>query len=167
LIRTFAGEHPDEPELVLAKVNRRILADTHGGLFITVFYAVLNTITGVVKYCNAGHNPPYLFSQRDGDSPIELSRTGMPLGILDEADWQQGKFQLGKGDLLVCYTDGITESQDQDGQFFGEERLAELVQSASELPVVDIQNLVLNRIREFSGSSAQFDDMTLLVVKRN
>lgn len=91
----------------------------------------------------------------------------MPLGILDEADWQQGEIQLGKGDLLVCYTDGITESQDQGGQFFGEERLVALVQSASELPVVDIQNLVLNRIREFSGSSAQFDDMTLLVVKRN
>ena len=167
LIRTFAGEHPDEPELVLAKVNRRILADTHGGLFITVFYAVLDTITGVLKYCNAGHNPPFLFSQRDGDSPLELSRTGMPLGILDEADWEQGEIQLGKGDLLICYTDGITESQDREGNFFGEEELAALVQSASDLPVVDIQNLVLDRIRDFSRSSSQFDDMTLLVVKRN
>ena len=166
LIRTFAGEHPEAPELVMAEVNQRILADTHGGLFITVFYAVLDATNGDIKYCNAGHNPPFVFSTGQSDSHLDLTRTGMPLGILAEAAWEQGKITLKKDDLLVCYTDGITENQNEAGQFFGEDGLAALIQANLTLSAEALQEFLLEAVLAYSGSS-QFDDMTLLVVKRS
>ena len=167
LIRTFAGEHPEAPELVMARVNQRILADTHGGLFITVFYAVLDSTNGDIKYCNAGHNPPFVFSSLQFGDHQGLTRTGMPLGIIEEADWEQGMVKLNAGDLLVSYTDGITENQNENGEFFGEQRLVELVQTKLNQPSKIVQELLIESAQDFSGSSLQADDMTLLVVKRN
>jgi sigma-B regulation protein RsbU (phosphoserine phosphatase) len=167
LIRTFAGEHPDKPELVLSKANNRILADTHGGLFITVFYAVLDPASGVMKYCNAGHNPPFVFSPEQAGTHRGLSRTGMPLGIIDDANWEQGKVTFDPGQLLVAYTDGITEAQNEKDEFYEEKRLVEVVKSKFGQPVKALQNAVLKDIQEFSLKQPQFDDMTLMVVKRN
>ena len=114
LIRTYAEQHPDEPELALAEANHRILADTHGGLFITVFYSVLDPVSGTMTFCNAGHNPPFLFSSINQREPLALTRTGMPLGILDETSWEQGHITFDIGDVLVAYTDGITEAQNTE-----------------------------------------------------
>jgi tetratricopeptide (TPR) repeat protein len=166
LIRTYAGEHPDAPELVLAKANRRILADTHGGLFITVFYAVLDASSGEIIYCNAGHNPPFVFLPNKDGTHLELSRTGMPLGILSDGDWEQERVTLDAGSLLIGYTDGITENQNEDLEFFGEERLAAVVGANLSQAAKTIQDFVLDGVQRFSGSSPQGDDMTLLVVKR-
>jgi len=166
LIRTYAGEHPEAPELVLANANRRILDDTHGGLFITVFYAVLDAASGEINYCNAGHNPPFVFSPEQSDTHLELTRTGMPLGILTEADWEQGKVTLNTGDLLVGYTDGITENQNGEGRFFGEDRLANLIRSNLSLSATALQDILIEDVQDYSGTTQLFDDMTLLVVKR-
>jgi len=167
LIRTFAGEHPDKPELVLSKANNRILADTHGGLFITVFYAVLDPTNGVMNYCNAGHNPPFVFSPEQAGTHQGLSRTGMPLGIIDDTNWEQGKVTFDPGQLLVAYTDGITEAQNEKDEFYEEKRLVEVVKSKFGQPVKAVQDAVLKDIQEFSRKQPQFDDMTLMVVKRN
>jgi tetratricopeptide (TPR) repeat protein len=166
LIRTYAGEHPHEPELVLAKANRRILADTHGGLFITVFYAVLDATSGEIKYCNAGHNPPFVFSPGQDGTHLELSRTGMPLGILPEEAWEQGIVSLDAGSLLVGYTDGITENHNEDMEFFGKERLAAVVEVNLNQPAKMLLESVLETVQDFSGSRPPGDDKTLLVVKR-
>ena len=166
LIRTYAGEHPDSPELVLAKTNRRILADTHGGLFITVFYAVLDAGSGEIKYCNAGHNPPFVFSPGPDGTHLELSRTGMPLGILPEEAWEQGRVSLDAGSILVGYTDGITENHNEAMEFFGEDRLAAVVEANLNQPAKMLLESVLETVQGFSGSRPRGDDMTLLVVKR-
>ncbi len=166
LIRTYAGEHPDSPELVLAKTNRRILADTHGGLFITVFYAVLDASSGEIKYCNAGHNPPFVFSPGQDGTHLDLSRTGMPLGILPEEAWEQGRVSLDAGSLLVGYTDGITENHNEAMEYFGEERLAAVVEANLNQPAKMLLESVLETVQGFSGSRPRGDDMTLLVVKR-
>jgi tetratricopeptide (TPR) repeat protein len=166
LIRTYAGEHPDAPELVLAKTNTRILADTHGGLFITVFYAVLDPESGKMKYCNAGHNPPFVFSPDQADAHLQLTRTGMPLGILADETWEKGEITFKEGSLLVGYTDGITENQNEEEQFFGEERLAFLIKENQTLPAKTLQDKLLENVKDFSGALPQFDDMTLLVIKR-
>jgi sigma-B regulation protein RsbU (phosphoserine phosphatase) len=167
LIRTYAGQNPDSPEEVLANTNQRILADTHGGLFITVFYGVLDTTSGEFIFCNAGHNPPFVFSAAENASKLELVRTGMPLGILVEGTWEQSRVTLNPGDLLVGYTDGITENQNEAGKFFGEQQLAESIQANRSLNADDLRNILLEQAVEYSGSSPQFDDMTLLVIKRS
>ena len=121
LIRTYAVEYDTQPELALSAANRRILADTGAGLFVTVFYGVLDPLSGELTYSNAGHNPPYLLSARDGLAVQELDRTGVPLGILDGGTWQQGTAHINPGDVLLLYTDGITEAQNGEQSFFEED----------------------------------------------
>jgi len=167
LIRTYSGEHPDDPELALAKANRRILADTHGGLFITVFYGVLNPASGMMNYCNAGHNPPFLFSQENDGAHQALSRTGMPLGIIDEASWEKGVVTLETGDVMIAYTDGVTEAQNTQEEFYEEARLLAAARTNMGQPAVAMQELLVEDIQDFVGEAPQFDDITLMIVKRD
>jgi len=166
LIRTYAGEHPDKPERALAEANRRILADTHGGLFITVFYGVLDPASGTVTYCNAGHNPPFLFSPENGGAHQALSRTGMPLGIIEEASWEQGQITFNTGNVLVAYTDGVTEAQNTQEEFYEEARLLAAARSNIGHPAEAMQAALVKDIQDFVGEAPQFDDLTLLVIKR-
>ena len=166
LIRTFANEHPKEPELALAKTNHRILSDTHGGLFITVFYGVLDPTEGVLIYCNAGHNPPYLFSPNGEPEPRTLTRTGMPLGIVDESSWERRVITFDSRDVLIAYTDGVTEAQNREEQFYGEARLMTSARTIVTHPADAIREGILKGIRQFVEAAPQFDDMTLLVLKR-
>jgi serine phosphatase RsbU (regulator of sigma subunit) len=166
LIRTYAGEHPDEPEQALAESNRRILADTHGGLFITVFYGVLDPASGTMAYCNAGHNPPFLFSPENDGAHQALTRTGMPLGIIEEASWEQEVITLNTGEVLVAYTDGVTEAQNTQEEFYEEARLLAAARTNMGQPAEAMQELLVKDIQDFVGEALQFDDMTLMIVKK-
>ena len=166
LIRTYAVEHETQPELVLAAANHRILADTGTGLFVTVFYGVLDPSSGELTYSNAGHNPPYLVSARDGNVIQELDRTGVPLGILDRGTWQQGTTHIAPGDVLLLYTDGITEAQNAQEAFFDEDRLREVVRANLGRSARDIQDSVIAQVGAFVGDASQSDDITLMVVVR-
>ena len=167
LIRTYAVEYDTQTELVLSAANRRILADTRGGLFVTVFYGVLDTSSGELTYSNAGHNPPYLLNARDGNTLQELDRTGVPLGILDGGAWQQRVVQLDPGDLLQLYTDGITEAQNAQEAFFDEDRLQGVVRANLGRSARDIQDSVIAQVGAFVGDAPQSDDITLMVVVRD
>ena len=166
LIRTYAGEHPDKPERALAEANRRILADTHGGLFITVFYGVLDPACGKMTYCNAGHNPPFLFPSGGESKPQALTRTGMPLGIIEQTSWQAGEITFENGDVLVAYTDGVTEAQNESEEFYEDERLLAAARSNIGHPAEMMQTRFIKDIQDFVGAALQFDDMTLMIVKR-
>jgi len=167
LIRTYAVEYHTRPDYVLRVANRRILADAQAGLFVTVFYGVLNPTTGTLTYCNAGHNPPYLLSARNEDTAQALRRTGMPLGIAGGVTWEQDVVQLAPGDMLVLYTDGVTEAQDGRETFFGKERLLEVVRTNLGRPAQDVQDALLAEVHEFVGDAPQFDDIALMVVVRS
>jgi serine phosphatase RsbU (regulator of sigma subunit) len=167
LIRTYAVEYHTRPDYVLRVTNRRILADAQAGLFVTVFYGVLDPATGTLTYCNAGHNPPYLLSARNGDTVQALRRTGMPLGIAGGVTWEQDIVQLASGDMLVLYTDGVTEAQDGKETFFGTERLLEVVRTSLGRPAQDVQDALLAAVHEFVGDAPQFDDIALMVVVRD
>ena len=166
LIRTYADEHETQPELALGAANRRILADTRAGLFVTVFYGVLDPTSGELTYSNAGHNPPYLVSARDGNMIQELDRTGLPLGILDGGTWQQRVVELAAGDMLLMYTDGITEAQNAQEAFFEEDRLREVVRANVGRSARDVHDSVIAQVGAFVGGAPQSDDMTLMVVVR-
>ena len=155
LIRTYAVEYDTQPELALSAANRRILADTHAGLFVTVFYGLLDPSSGELTYSNAGHNPPYLLSARDGNTIQELDRTGVPLGILDGVTWEQRVVYLGSGDLLLLYTDGITEAQNGQEEFFDEDRLREFVRASVGRSAQDIQDGIITQVDAFVGDAPQ------------
>ena len=167
LIRTFAVEQDAQPAAVLAAANHRILADTHAGLFVTVFYGIVDPSSGDLVYANAGHNPAYLFGARDGETIDELERTGVPLGILDGATWQQQRVQLAAGAVLMLYTDGITEAQDAEEGFFDEERLREAARASLGRSAAEMQEAVIKRVGAFVGEAPQSDDMALVIVVRS
>ncbi|MFC1975381.1 SpoIIE family protein phosphatase [Chloroflexota bacterium] len=167
LIRTYAVEYDTQPELVFSAANRRILLDTHTKLFVTVFYGILDPITGTLTYSNAGHNPPYLLSAQNRETVQAFRRTGLPLGVFEDAVWEQGSVQLAPGDALVLYTDGVPEAQDQQEVFFGEERLLEIAQANLGRSAQDIQNALLAEVHKFMGDAPRLDDITVMVAVRD
>jgi serine phosphatase RsbU (regulator of sigma subunit) len=165
LIRTYAAQPEAQPDLVLRETNRRILADTHTDLFVTVFYAVLDPHTGTLTYSNAGHNPPYHFHHYN-EAVQSLKQTGIPVGILEGSTWETETVQLSPGDVLVLYTDGVTDAQNRQEAFFGSDRLLACVQNNMSQAAQAIQETILASIHEFSASAPQFDDVALIILRR-
>ncbi len=178
LIRTFSQEYPAQPEKVINSANRRLLKDTHSGLFVTIFYGILEPATGAFTYCNAGHNPPCLFRRQKEDAVTTLPRTGTALGILEEAIWESDRILFKQGDVLILYTDGVTEAQDAQGNFFGEQRLYKSAKTAvgslkyiyakegQENPAQNIFDRILKDVHEFVGKTPKSDDLTLMILTR-
>jgi serine phosphatase RsbU (regulator of sigma subunit) len=165
LVRTYALEHHARPDFALRVANNRILSDTQAELFVTVFYGVLDPLSGKLSYCNAGHNPPYLFQARGGKIE-ELGRTGLPLGIFRGQTWEHRTVQIAPGDTLLLYTDGVTEAQNDAEEFFGEERLLALAQANRGRPAGVVCAAVMDEVHAFVGDAPRYDDIALLVVVR-
>ena len=110
LIRTYAVEYDAEPEVVFFAANRRLLNDARANLFVTAFYGILDPSTGILTFCNAGHNPPFIIRSEDIGSVEMLKRTGIAIGIDENATWTQSSVKINPGDLLILYTDGIPEA---------------------------------------------------------
>ena len=165
LIRTYAKQYPTLPALSISTVNERILSDSRSGMFVTAFYAVLEQNTGRLRYVNAGHNPPILISNKKGKEVDRLQSTGMALGVMGEMIWKQKVARLLPGDLLVMYTDGVTDAQDSHGQFYGEQRLLQVIRRCN-CPAQETLEVILEDVDHFTGSTPQSDDITLLVIRR-
>jgi sigma-B regulation protein RsbU (phosphoserine phosphatase) len=166
LMRTYATQYPALPAFAVHAVNRRILTDTGGGMFVTLFYGVLEPDTGRLRYVNAGHNPPYLVSVQKGKPVDRLTKTGMALGVSDEVTWQQKIIRMIPGDLLLLYTDGITEAQNRYGEYFGEQRLQEIARRKRGCLASELQKSVIEELNNFSGDTPRQDDVTIMVVAR-
>jgi len=167
LIRTYASEYPAQPEMVLGAVNRRIVKDTVTNHFVTVFYGILDPVTGMMVYCNAGHCGPYLINGLDNENIRKLINTGVPLGVFGKETWEQGSVQLTPGDVLVLYTDGIIEAENAQGEFLGMDRLLELVRTNLGRPAQEIQDSILADVHRFAGDTPQSDDIALIVLLRD
>jgi hypothetical protein len=165
LLRTYAAEHPDRPDLVLHMANQRMLADTHGGLFIPLFYGLLNPESGALAYCNAGHHPPFI-QRGEKDRPEQLSRTGIPLGVSLDAEWGTGVAQLAPGDLLLLYTDGVVEAHNAKRELFGASRMLAIASSLQHRSARHVQDALISAVRAFAGNEGQFDDLTLVLIRR-
>ncbi len=166
LIRTYAREYPVEPEQVLSAVNRRMLQDTPADLFVTAFYAILDLASGVLTYCNAGHNPPIVLSSGADAVLQRLRGTGLALGVMDDAVWERRAIQLAPESALLLYTDGVTEAQNQQEELFGEERLIALLHAYRGCAAQDICEALIASVYEFTSDAPQFDDITVMVIVR-
>ena len=167
LIRTYAVEYDAEPEVVFFAANGRLLNDARANLFVTAFYGILDPKTGLLTFCNAGHNPPFIIRTGEKYTVDMLRRTGIAIGIDEDATWTQSSMSINLGDILVLYTDGIPDAQNREGSFFGEEKLIEIVQQNIGRSAFEIQNSILEEIEIFVGNTAQFDDITLMILARD
>ena len=168
LIRTYAGEGHLPPEEVIQNVNRRILSDTQRGIFLTAFFGILDPGSGTFSYVNAGHNPPLLIANSGEEIEItSLNKTGPLVGIFKENSWETKTFNFLPGEILVFYTDGITEAQNQDNEFYGSEHLLNFVKNSYNHKADAFRNAILENLHSFTGSAPRLDDITLIVMSRN
>jgi len=134
-------------------------------MFVTVFYAIYNTKTGFITYCNAGHNPPHLL--RANGTIEELPRAkNTIIGAFDDIEYQEDTLQLEHGDTLVMFTDGVTEAMNPDEKEFGTERLDNTLSGLADKGSQQIIETVKTAIKDFVDGAEQSDDITMLVLKR-
>jgi serine phosphatase RsbU (regulator of sigma subunit)/putative methionine-R-sulfoxide reductase with GAF domain len=154
----------ESPAQALTRVNELLVPDTKQGMFVTAVYAVLDLERNEFTYVNAGHNPP-LWVKCDGNVE-RLTRTGVALGAAEDLEFRQRTIALQPNDNILLYTDGLTESFNMEGEFFGEERLIESIvtnqcTSASELLDV-VEKSLLNFVKDMPPA----DDLTMLALRR-
>jgi serine phosphatase RsbU (regulator of sigma subunit) len=153
------------PAATLLRANELILQDNRSQLFVTAFYAMLDTQTGRLVFANAGHNRPLWVHAASGQVE-ELLAPGIALGAVDEIDLAEREIRLAPGDLLVLYTDAVTEAIDGDLKPFGERRLEALVAAQAQASAHQVLRSVVDEIEAFADDISNMDDMTLLVIKR-
>jgi serine phosphatase RsbU (regulator of sigma subunit) len=149
---------------VMRKVNQLLHESTERDKFVTAFYAVLDWKNGVLTFSNAGHNPPILL-RRDGKTE-HLTDGGVALGVLGDAAYEERPVAVREGDVLVMYTDGVSEAENAQGEQFGEARLEALVRGHSELPAAHLLEAIVQAVLTWAGERGPGDDLTLLVAKR-
>ena len=159
-ILSVHAETGDSPAEVLTRVNLALLRHAVPARFATMFYAVL-TDTGLLHYCNAGHNPPLLV----GHSDAELQRGGPVLGILEDAVFHGDSVQLHPGDVVVVFSDGVTEALSVTGVEFGEDRLAAVIKTEKDRPPAALVQHILEAVKSFTDGARQTDDVTVFVLK--
>ncbi len=153
------------PAECITQANRLICADAAQGMFVTLFYAQLDPATGDLTYVNAGHNPPWLFRAED-DQWLELTRTGMALGMFSAHTLKQNTVRLKAGDCLCLYTDGLTDAANPRGERFGAEQLRHILHTHRHAPVADLVAALDEALLRFREGSALFDDITVVLARR-
>jgi phosphoserine phosphatase RsbU/P len=148
---------------IVTKLNKQIYAHTSPEKYATFFFAIFDESTRTLTYTNAGHLPPLLF--RHGEV-VPLDSNGTVVGAFPFAKYDEGCIVLNPGDLLVCYTDGITEPENAYGEMFGEERLIDLIKKHAAEDDHAIVKIVLDSVRSWTGSPELHDDMTLLLARQ-
>ncbi|MDD2709701.1 MAG: SpoIIE family protein phosphatase [Verrucomicrobiae bacterium] len=158
----------DSPAVVMKKLNRVIKPDMQDDMFISMIYGILDTQIKTFSFCRVGHEPLFLY-HRSLDKLEMLSPRGMALGIdggpAFDALIEEKQLAMRAGDVLIFFTDGITEARNKDGREFGRERLSAVVRGSAQLPSADMTAGILDEVNLFAGREPQSDDMTLLVLR--
>lgn len=148
----------------VASINAYLAENTPANRFVTLFVAELDPVSGSVKYINCGHNPP-LIGRADG-SVEQLASGGLPLGIIPTAEYESGSVSLGAGDVLVVYSDGVSEANNLNEEEFGLDRLTKVVQANLTASASGLRDKVESALSAFTGTAPANDDITLVIVKK-
>ncbi len=148
----------------LQQANDLICRDSTSGMFVTLFYAVPIPEERKLRYVNAGHNPPLLL-RKGSDEMVALRGKGIALGVRQNIRLEENVIDIGPGDTLVLYTDGVTEAVNEKGEAFGEERLKLTIRESRDATAREIILRIQDAVIAFAGTLPQFDDITLLVAK--
>ena len=162
-VHAQAGSH-DSLVSTISAVNRYLAENIPANRFVTLFYAELDPESGSLSFLNAGHNPPLIV--HSAGTVEQLASGGLPLGIKPDADYREGRTQLQHGDVLVVYSDGVTEAVSPTGEEFGATRLYEVVSRNIEASAAGIRDRIESSLTKFSQGTSAADDITLVIVKR-
>ncbi|XGV98305.1 MAG: PP2C family protein-serine/threonine phosphatase [Leptolyngbya sp. BL-A-14] len=152
------------PANILTHVNEVTSADNPSCMFVTLFFGVLNLTDGELVYTNAGHNPPYI-RRRDGSVEQLNQRHGAALGVIEGLVYKENKTTLKTGDILITYTDGVTEAMDAEQNLFSDERFLDLLKTGDYTSAKEVINLTTEAVSVFQGEAEQADDLTMLALQ--
>jgi serine phosphatase RsbU (regulator of sigma subunit) len=154
------------PSEILARVNNALCVDNQECMFVTVLCLILNTRTGELEYCSAGHNPPLV---RSGDAGLRFLEVdpGLVVGFEENSRWESRNLRLKPDDIVFVYTDGVTEAENSKNEPFSEERFRASVSALRSSDLAEIVNGVRQDITRHTQGQPQFDDITLLALKFN
>jgi sigma-B regulation protein RsbU (phosphoserine phosphatase) len=146
------------------KLNNMVSLNSPPDRFITFFIMILDSMGHTLTWVNAGHNFPYLY-RPSSDELIELQASGLPLGMIEDMKYESREIKLQADDVLMLYTDGVTEAMNKSGDQYGEERLKTLVRRTSGKNAFQIKEALLDDVRLFVGQEPPSDDLTALILK--
>jgi len=155
-----------KPSEVLSFANPVIATNSRTGMFVTLFYDIIDNEEKTLTDVNAGHNPPLVFRNKTGEVE-ELEATGIAVGAMEDAVYRQNTVQLAAGDFVVLYTDGVTEAANDKGEMYDLPRLIDLIKKHRGASPQEIVNAIVTSVFAFNGNQPQFDDITLMVVRVN
>jgi serine phosphatase RsbU (regulator of sigma subunit) len=162
---TLRARLPLETELarLAAGLDHDVDANTPRGVYLTLFLGILDVERGLLCYINAGHNPQFLLRASGGIQP--LASTGLPIALLPGHGYSEATVQIGKGDLLFFYTDGLVETENEQGEMFGAERLQSLLAAEHTHGIDVVLERIENGVRTFRGKAEPFDDATMMALR--
>ena len=162
LFRTLSADN-DQPELIMQAINHYSSENNPDIMFITMFLGVLDLETGIITYCNAGHNPPLLI--QSGKAKYMDTATNLILGVEINAKYSPQTLQLDAGDTLFLYTDGLTEAENIEKNLFGEENAMKTADGFGNLPAEEQIKKMCQDLQHFVGTAEQSDDLTMLAIR--
>lgn len=152
------------PDACLQTINNAVAEDSTSGMFVTIFYAVIDTRSGTLEYCSAGHNPAYVLSANGGVRDLE-NVGGIPVGAMSDFEYKSKTVVLQPGDTVFLYTDGVTEAENPTGEQFGESRLEGSLKGPTDSNAETIIAKVIEDVRTFASGATQSDDITCLAFR--
>jgi serine phosphatase RsbU (regulator of sigma subunit) len=165
-LRTRALHPQADLSTLIADINRLVFKSSPVHFYVSLFYAEYQPATRTLRYVNAGHNPPFVLRRSSGWCEVfQLKSGGTPVGALEDSEYPVATFQLEIDDVLVAYTDGITEAENADGQMWGQQRLEKLLCLCGRQTSEEIVQRILDQVSAFTNGGSQKDDMTLLVMQ--
>jgi len=162
-VHAQSGSH-DTLSATISAVNRYLADNIPANRFVTLFYAELDPASGALSFLNAGHNPPLIVHA--AGTVEQLASGGLPLGIKRNAEYREGRTQMQMGDVLVIYSDGVTEASSPSGEEFGVTRLYEVVSRNIDASAAGVRDRIESALTKFSQGTQAADDITLVIVKR-
>jgi sigma-B regulation protein RsbU (phosphoserine phosphatase) len=166
-IQSIAALHGDSVGELVTEVNRGMHSATDSNRYATLFYGVWNDESRQLTYVNAGHNPPMLLRAGKGDrcEVHQLGPDGSPVGMLHNALYRESQLSLEAGDVLLIYTDGLTEAPNPEGEEFGPGRLEAFAREHLDLGAATLRDAILAEVERFAGGPTTNDDLTLVVAR--
>lgn len=152
------------PAKILTRVNADLAKDNPTCMFVTVFLATINLRTGQVTYTNAGHNPP-MIKRASGDVDEVPDAHGPVLGAMEGMEYGESSINLGPGDVLLVFTDGVTEAMNKEGSLYSDARLLQTIQNISEISADSILKTVCRSVDDFALGAEQADDITMITLQ--